>query len=172
MRHAKIAALLLGIAAIASPAFAVSQNVVPNAPINVGGVGPAVAGSVQAGTLPEAALTFVVEYYPAAGIVECEKNYLQNTYEIELSDGTDLEFDKAGNLIEIDSSDNNVLSDTVIQAVLPAQAYNQLKTKNATGMVESIEHNKEGYKVELNDQADTKYYFADNGQFIRQKTDK
>lgn len=51
--------------------------------------------------VPEKILAFLTEKYPNSKVnsIELEDN---GGYEIELTDGTDLEFDKNGNLIEID----------------------------------------------------------------------
>lgn len=161
MKHTILASLLIGVAAVSAPAFVNSQNVVPPNPVRVGGVGPAVAGSAKVTMIPEKALTFIVEYYPGAGIVSMEKEYASNSYEIELSDGTELEFDSAGNLTDIDSE--TALADDVVKDILPARAYNQLKGDNLTSNIDSIEVTKNGYNVELNVPEDVEYFFSMEG---------
>lgn len=166
MKRSIIPALMLAIAAVAAPVFSNAQcKVVPDKPVKVGGVGPVVTKSVE--MIPEPALTFIVEYYPAAGIVEMEKNTLRNTYEVELADGTELEFDSKGRVIEIDADDNNIPVDA-LQALLPDTAFNDLKAKNALDQVESVKLTKKGYKVELNDNADTSFIYAIDGVFMTQ----
>lgn len=164
MKHTIFASLLIGLAAVSAPAFVNAQNVVPAKPIRVGGVGPVKSGSVKVTMIPEKALTFIVEYYPSAAIVTMEKEYASNTYEVKLNEGTELEFDAAGNLIDIDSE--TIIPEDVVKAVLPSQAYTQLKNDNLSANIESIEVTKKGYNVELNIPEDVEYFFSMEGVLV------
>lgn len=157
MKHTLFAAFALGIAALATPNLTCGQNVVPDAPIRIGGVGPAISGSEPVEMLPKPALTFIVEYYPAEGIVEMEKEFLDKNYEVTLTDGTELEFDSKGNIIEVDASDCKVIPEDVVKAMLPDNVYSELKGKNQTCRIESIKNTAKGVKVEIDDRD---YFFA------------
>lgn len=163
MKNTILPLLALGFAAIVSPSLVSAQKVVPDKPIYVGGVGPAVSGSEPISMLPEPALVFIVENYPAAGIIEMEKEFADNSYEVRLTGGTELEFDSKGNIKEVDAADGQFIPAEVVKAVLPASAYTQLQSKNAVTNVESIECKADCVKVEcLCGGTETEYSFALN----------
>mgnify|MGYP003184294881 CR=1 FL=1 len=67
------------------------------APVLYGGVGPAIAGSIDFNQLPKAARDFAQKHFKDETVIACEKEFYDNTYEVEFSDGTDIEFDAQGN---------------------------------------------------------------------------
>lgn len=144
-----MAALALAVAAISSPALAnAQQQTNRQMPRVATGVGPAVSGSVK--TLPKSALNFIVEYYPAAGITEMDKEFMTGNYEVKFEDGTEIEFDKNGKVIEIDA-DDSIIPENVVKAVVTPNVYKQIKAKNQANCIESIEKKGNGYKIEVRD---------------------
>ena len=158
MKKTLLTSLLLGIAAIAAPlAVSAQQNVVPDRPINIGGVGPAMSENVK--MIPINGIRFIVEYYPDDGIVSMEKEFASNTYDVKLTNGTEIEFNSKGNVIEIDAADNSTIPLDVLQAVLPANTYQALQNDGIASNVESIEMTKGGYQIETNIPEDVEYFY-------------
>lgn len=56
--------------------------------------------SVPKGVLPVAITNYIAKNYKGAKIIKVDKE--SNKYEIELSNGLDLEFDRAGNFLRVD----------------------------------------------------------------------
>lgn len=159
-------ALLMGVAAIAAPVMAVSQNVVPDKPIYVGGVGPVVSGSTPVEMIPLNGIRFIVENYPAAGIVSMDKEYASNSYDVKLNNGTELEFNSKGDLIEIEAADNTNIPEDVVKAILPDKAYNLLENDGLTSCVESISMVNNGYKIDFNIPEDVEYFYSVEEEII------
>ncbi len=158
MKKTFLTSLLLGCAAMSMPFMANAQQVaVPEKPINVGGVGPAVSEAVK--MIPIDGIRFIIENYPAEGIVSMDKEFASNTYEVKLSDGTEIEFNSKGNVIEIDAADNAVLPEEVVQAILPAKTYQALKNDGIASHVESIEVTKTGYEIDTDIPNDIDYFY-------------
>lgn len=150
--------LMLGVAAVAAPLMAnAQQNVVPDKPINVGGVGPAVSESVK--MIPIDGIRFIVENYPDEGIVSMDKEFASNTYDVKLTNGTEIEFNSKGNVIEIEAADNMVIPEDVIQAILPVKTFQALKEDGIASHVESIEVTKTGYDIDTDIPDDIEYFY-------------
>lgn len=160
MKKTLLTSLFLGLAAIAAPLFANAQNVVPTKPVYVGGVGPVMSASENVKMIPINGIRFIVENYPAEGIVSMEKEFASNTYDVKLTNGTELEFNAQGNLIEIDAADNTDIPEEVVKAVLPAKAYAALQSDDLASHIESIEVVKDGYKIDMNLPEDMEYFFS------------
>lgn len=160
MKKTVLTSICLAMAALSTPLIGNAQNnVVPDKPVYIGGVGPAVSGSASVKMIPIEGIRFIVENYPADGIVSMEKEFASNTYDVKLTDGTEIEFNAKGNVIEIDAADNADIPESVIQAVLPVKAYNKLKNDGIADNIESIEVVKDGYKIDV-DVPDVEYLYV------------
>lgn len=159
MKKTILTSIFAGMLAIIAPAFANAQqqNVVPNQPINVGGVGPAMSEAVK--MIPIEGIRFIVEYYPDEGIVSMDKEFASNSYDVKLTNGTEIEFNSKGNVIEIEAADNTVIPQDVIQAILPAKTFNVLQNDGIAANIESIEVGKKGYQIETNLPEDVDYFY-------------
>ena len=73
-----------------------------------------------------------------------ETGVINKTYDVVLQNGTKLEFDKKGNLTEVDSK-----QDIVPAQLIPQAIRNYLKDNYAGQSVKKIEINKNEYEVEL-----------------------
>lgn len=73
-----------------------------------------------------------------------ETGIINKSYDVVLQNGTKLEFDKKGNLTEIDCKQGNVPAKLIPQAVR-----NYLKENYPAQAVKKIEMNKNEYEVEL-----------------------
>ena len=73
------------------------------------------AGSQNYSQLPEKARAFIAKHFKDIGIRKCEKYFAKGKYEVELSNGVDLEFNTDGNLIEIDAPGDMMLPVAVVK---------------------------------------------------------
>lgn len=158
MKKTFLTSLLVGIAAVATPFIAnAQQNVVPDRPLNVNAVDPAMSESVK--MIPIDGIRFIVEYYPDEGIVSMDKEFASNTYDVKLTNGTEIEFNSKGNVIEIDAADDTAIPVSVLQAVLPAGTFKALQNDGIASNIESVEVTKGGYQIETNIPEDVDYFY-------------
>lgn len=135
--------LLVAVALVGGSIAAYAQQ-----PIQ-GGVGPVISGSVNESQLPEAAKAFIQKHYPNRSIQEVDKGFISGTYEVELSDGTELEFNSKGKVTEVEAARHSVLEPVVIEEVISPKAYKELSNRGFTGNVESVKTSNKHQKVEL-----------------------
>ncbi len=106
----------------------------------------------------------MAKHFPNNPIVEFEKDTDDGRvkYEVELRDGTDIEFDYRMNVKEIDSgSDDRPLPDSVV----PKAILDYVKAKHPNNFIVKWERKRGGYEVELNNDLELK--FNRKGRFIR-----
>lgn len=152
----------LAIAMAASSAAVMAQN-----PFFGSNPGPAISGTVTDGSLPKEAHKFIEKHFPGTSITSCEKNFSSGITEVDLNNGTDIEFDTKGRAIEVDAGSNQALPESVVKAILPRKAYDELKRRNKANNVEGIEgDSRRGYKVELRSIDDTEFHFTPEGEVV------
>lgn len=112
--------------------------------------------------LPSAAQTFLDANYPNATVTSCVKDYddWSHTYEVYLSDGTHIEFDKHGEWLDVENRVSGVA-----QSVVPAPIWDYVTTNYASLFIVDIEKDGRGYDVELNNDLDLD--FDSKGNFVR-----
>lgn len=103
--------LSVTLTAIAASCFIASAQV----PRLNTGVGPAIAGSYNPNELPERALDFLRDYYGSHYAQSCEKDYMTENYELTMTDGTEIEFDYQGKVMEIDAPDHSAISKEAVK---------------------------------------------------------
>lgn len=119
-----------------------SFNIVANAgndkPINVN-------------ELPAKAQTLLSKHFkgPKVMLATIESGVVSRSYDVVLRNGTKLEFDKKGNLTEIDCKQGIVPSQ-----LIPQPIKNYLKENYPAQAVKKIEMNKKEYEVELTNRID------------------
>lgn len=133
-----------------------------------GGPGIAMAGSQNYSALPKAAKSFIEKHFKGQNVAKCEQYFAKHKYEVELTDGTDIEFDNNGKVVEIDAADGRCLSPAVVKAVVHGNAYKRLEKDGMTANVESVEYDNRGrvVEVELSIPDPDVYVFDLNGNFI------
>lgn len=96
--------------------------------------------------LPAKAQTLLTKHFSNQKVVlaTIESNVIGKNYDVVLRNGTKLEFDKKGNLTEIDCKQGTVPTQFIPQAIK-----NYLKANYARQSVKKIEMNKNEYEVEL-----------------------
>lgn len=96
--------------------------------------------------LPQAARTFVQNYYPDSKVayVIMERDFLEVTYELMFTNGTKVEFSKNGQWYEIDCKYGAVPSEVVPSEILKYVAEHYPDTE-----IEQIEHDHGRYDVKI-----------------------
>lgn len=135
-------------------------------PIIEGGVGPVMAGSVEYTQIPLEARKFIDRHFKGLTVAEAEREFANNTYEIEMSDGTDIDFNSKGEWIEVDAPDGAVLADKILRHLLPDRARRELGRHKVYDKVESVKRTADGYKVELRGMRVDEYLFDRSGRFL------
>lgn len=133
-----------------------------------GGPGIVISGSENYNSLPKDAQNFVKKHFKNLSVVKCEKYFAKGKYEIELSDGIDIEFDSKGKVMEIDAPDGKCLPAVVVKDLIHGKAYKRLEKDGFATMVESIDFDRRGkaVEVEINMPEPDVYVFNIDGNFI------
>lgn len=145
--------LTLGLLSVMVAAFApsmASAQVVPETPIILfEGVGPAIAGSVNFDQLPTEARDFLKKHFKEGKVINCEREFDDNTYEVTMSDRMEIEFDSKGQWIEIDAFGRSVIPYDLVKKLLPGDAHRDIERRGLQQSVETIKRSVNGYKVEF-----------------------
>lgn len=117
----------------------------------------------DASVLPESARSTIAKNFKATvSLVKIDKGIGGiHEYEVILTDGTEISFDKNGNWDNIETSKYN----SVPSAFLPAGVRDYVAKQHAGAKVVGIDKERSGYEVELSNGIDMK--FDKNGNFIR-----
>ena len=101
---------------------------------------------ISVNALPAKAQTLLNNHFNGQKVMlaTIESGVVSRSYDVVLQNGTNLEFDKKGNLTEIDCKLGNVPAQLIPQAIK-----NYLKDNYAGQSVKKIEINKNEYEVEL-----------------------
>lgn len=104
--------------------------------------------------VPQPAKDLVAQYFDVSQVsyVKLDKDLLDWEYEVKLSDGRSLEFNKAGELINIDCKLTEVPADLV-----PEQVRNYVKANFPNAFITEWGRDDRGYKAELNNGLDLKF---------------
>ncbi|MBF7046243.1 PepSY-like domain-containing protein [Campylobacter volucris] len=112
-------------------------------------------------SLPVDIKKFIQEHFPNATIGLIEQD--SHSYEIYLSDGSELEFFLNGKLKEAENHRALNIS------ILPIPVQNIIKNTHPNASVIEVERKISHYKIKLNNEI--KLYIDDNGIILRQKYD-
>ena len=101
---------------------------------------------ISVNALPAKAQTLLSQHFNGQKVMlaTIESGVVSRSYDVVLQDGTKLEFDKKGNLTEIDCKQATVPAKLIPQAIR-----NYLKENYPAQAVKKIEMNKNEYEVEL-----------------------
>ena len=111
--------------------------------------------------LPAAAKTFVKNTFPGQGVAyaKMDRDFGKTTYEVRLSNGTEVEFDAKGTWDKVDCNYTAVPSQ-----LIPAPIANYVKTHYRGAAIVKIDKERYGYDVELSNDLELK--FNGKGQLI------
>ena len=101
---------------------------------------------ISVNTLPAKAQTLLSQHFNGQKVIlaTIETGVINKSYDVVLQNGTKLEFDKKGNLTEIDCKQGKVPAKLIPQAIR-----NYLKKNYPAQAVKKIELSKNEYEVEL-----------------------
>lgn len=101
---------------------------------------------ISVNTLPAKAQTLLSQHFNGQKVIlaTIETGVINKSYDVVLQNGTKLEFDKKGNLTEIDCKQGKVPAKLIPQAIR-----NYLKKNYPAQAVKKIEMSKNEYEVEL-----------------------
>lgn len=120
--------------------------------------------NIQPGDLPSAASTFLSTYFSDLSISHAKKEkdgLFGREYTVYLEDGTEIDFDKNGNWIDVDGAGNNPIPTGFILESIVAYVAEKYPSADIT----AIERNRTGFEVELTNGMDLE--FDKNGNFTR-----
>ncbi|MDR2121751.1 MAG: PepSY-like domain-containing protein [Flavobacteriaceae bacterium] len=122
--------------------------------------------SITPDALPSAAKTFVSGYFSNAAIKSATQSTVPNIhnsmYKAFLSNGFEIDFDKNGNWTEIESENDQAISESFLSEEIP-EIYNYVKSNYPSNRIVAIEKEHYGYSVELNNDIDL--IFNQNQEF-------
>lgn len=115
--------------------------------------------------LPLAARNFINQYFsePHISYIKIDSEFLSKTYEVILTNRTEIEFDRKGNWMEVDCKKNAVPANLVpvnikdyVKANFPNQIITKLERKSVGLEVElandfSLQFNKKGVLIDIDD---------------------
>lgn len=117
----------------------------------------------SASVLPRAAQTVLSSNFKAkVSVVKIEKNMGGiSEYEVVLTDGTEISFDRGGNWDNIETAANKA----VPSALVPASISSYVSKNQRGAKIIGIDRDRHGYEVELSNGVEMK--FDRSGNFIR-----
>lgn len=158
----KIAKLMLAAVAVvaAGSSFSVSAR-------SMGENSEVALEAYNANKLPSDAKAFLRAYYGHKYLKDCEFNDDNGNYEVTMSDGTEVEFNSRGQVVEIEAADRQALSAAVIENILPSDAYAKLQEMGYASKIEKIEKDRRGYDIDLvKGTAVSELFFARDGKLV------
>lgn len=138
----------------------------PNVPLRFVTPGPVIAGSVDMSQLPADAVKYLDKYFNGVKAMEIDREYLAGKYDVQMADGTEIDFDSKGKVVEIDAPDGYALDVTLLKSILPADAVKFLEKNRQACMVEKVERKRSTYEVDLADRDETQLRFDHRGKLF------
>lgn len=112
------------------------------------GPGPAECGSYNYNGLPVKAKSFIGRFFKNLKIMNIEKDFDSDKYDVTFGNGLEIEFNENGDVNEIESVGES-LPEAVVKELLPKQAVKTLSTESLHRNVEKIEIRRGTYSVEF-----------------------
>ena len=109
---------------------------------------------IPATQLPAAAQSFIQNTFPGQTVsyAKVDRDFGRTTYEVCLNNGTELEFDKNGEIDKVDCTFSAVPAHLV-----PATIADYVKTNFAGATIVKIDKERYGYDVELSNELELKF---------------
>lgn len=154
--------LAVSLWAVAQNPQPVQQQIDSNPGIFLGGT-----ASVDFEQLPDKAIKFLTDNFSYKQVNKCEKEYPGGEFEVELRDGTEIDFTPDGTWTEIDAADNTTLSENLLKKILNHKIYNELVNRGYVNLVENLERTASGgLKIELDKIAIEEIIFDIDGTVV------
>ena len=118
------------------------------------------------GKMPNSAQEFINKHFSSATAVEVKENssweiWEDEKFEVTLSNGVELDFDENGNVLEIESRNNEAIPN----AALPANIVSYLQSNYAGEQIVSWDRKDKGQEVELSNGVELE--FDAEGKFLK-----
>ena len=123
-------------------------------PIIEGGVGPAISGSVEYTQIPLQSRKFI------------DREFASGKVQVELSDGSEIEFNSKGEWTEIDAPDDEVFIVELLSKLIPDRARRELRRRKVDTKVETVKRSATGYTIELRGEKIDEYLFSSDGRLL------
>lgn len=168
----RYAVMAISLLTFLSPAFAATpaqrEIAVPDQRINVqGGPGLVLSASADADQLMPAERAFINKYYDGTAIEDCRINFVKNSAEVKLADGTVINFDKNGKVKDIRNTHGSSLPEAVLEEVLNAKTIKHLQQTGALPFVYAVSNvDRRGTIVMLLNDTPPQMIFDVDGNFI------
>lgn len=134
---------LLGVAvAVLLAAPAIPAQMVPDS-----NPGIVMSGSSSVSDLPQPALKFLNKFYKNVNVSKVEREFAKGLYDVDLADGTDIEFNNDGRVTEIEAPDGKTLAPDLLRHLMSHKAFDNLKKNGRLNSVESIDFTYNGGKL-------------------------
>lgn len=115
---------------------------------------------IPTNSLPNEAKAFINKHYKDVKVYNCEIDGRE--YDVDLSNGVDLKFNKKGKLIRIEA-DRGAIALPVLKAILPANAINHLTSLELIDQVDEVEFRRSSIVVDINNYDDYEIRFRLDG---------
>ena len=116
--------------------------------------------NISSNELPNEAKAFINKHYAGTTIYECEIDDME--YNVELSNGVDLEFNRNGKLVKSEA-DHGVIAQSVLKTILPAKALQYLTSQGLADRVDDVEFRRNSIVVDINNSNDHEIRFYLDG---------
>lgn len=114
--------------------------------------------------LPTESTNFIETHFPNTDIFSVEKDYEDWSYEVTLTNGTEIEFNRNG---EWKSVDNHI--DAIPNSIIPAKISEYFTLNIPNAIITEISKDLLGYEVEIDNQRE--FDFNKDGEFVRENLD-
>lgn len=132
-----------------------------------GGPGIALSGTGTYDQLPDSARQFLDDCYQGDSIKYCTRNFVKETSDVHLADGTDITFNKAGQVTYIKSGHDESLSPEVLVNVLPEATVVHLMDAGYSPYVREIRNAQDAeHRIFLLNNPMPEMIFDFNGNFL------
>lgn len=118
-------------------------------------------------TLPDSAIVFIQKFFPSDKLIKVSSKKSPTAdgtfYEAKLASGTEIDFGKTGNWIELKAG----YTHSIPTHFFPASIKTYLESNFTDTGVKSIDREPNGYEIELDN--DINLFFDLNGSFVKQE---
>ncbi len=125
------------------------------------------SGSLSVKQLPKEARKFLSDNFKNVEVKKCTKELPKGNYEVEMRDGTEIDFAADGSWTEVEAPDKAVLPEALLKNLLHHKAYKELVDRGWITLVEGVERTaKGGMKIDLSKIAYDEIIFDINGAVV------
>lgn len=125
-------------------------------------------------TLPKVSQEFIAKHFGSnVKVREFERDAEDNTYNVELRNGYEFEFDVQGALVEVSAPDRKDIAVDIVTDILPVNAVNYLDDEDRLDDIDDIKVLRTGeYYVSIDKAlADVNYWFDKDGNLTQKLKD-